>query len=195
MVARLWWVRHGPTHARAFTGWRDIPADLSDAAALARLDAHLPSDALVVSSDLVRASATADFLSRTRPRLPDQPDLREFDFGAWDGRVFDDIAATDPDLSRAYWETPGDLAAPGGESWNGVARRVSSAISRLVAAHPGADLVAVAHMGVIMTHLSDGAGLSPTEAMSHRIEPLSVTRLDRTGTEPEWQIMRVNHCP
>ena len=37
-VTRFWWVRHGPTHEKAFTGWRDVPADLSDSAALARLD-------------------------------------------------------------------------------------------------------------------------------------------------------------
>ena len=33
---RLWWVRHGPTHEKAMTGWRDVPADLSDTAAIAR---------------------------------------------------------------------------------------------------------------------------------------------------------------
>ena len=36
-MTRLWWVRHGPTHAKAMVGWRDLPADLSDTAALARL--------------------------------------------------------------------------------------------------------------------------------------------------------------
>ena len=24
---RLWWVRHGPTHEKAFCGWRAVPAD------------------------------------------------------------------------------------------------------------------------------------------------------------------------
>ena len=33
-MTTFWWVRHGPTHQTAFTGWRDVPADLSDAAAL-----------------------------------------------------------------------------------------------------------------------------------------------------------------
>ena len=62
-MTRLWWVRHGPTHQKAFTGWRDVPADLSDHAALARLDAFLPPDARLISSDLIRASATADALA------------------------------------------------------------------------------------------------------------------------------------
>jgi len=54
-MTRVYWVRHGPTHQTAFTGWRDVPADLSDTAALARLDAFLPGDAVVISSDLMRA--------------------------------------------------------------------------------------------------------------------------------------------
>jgi broad specificity phosphatase PhoE len=191
LVARIWWVRHGPTHESAFTGWRDVSADLSDAAAIARLDRHLPRDAILVSSDLARASATADILSRGRRRLPDEPRLREFDFGAWDGMVFVAVAARDPELSRAFWETPGTAAAPGGESWNDVAARVTAAIDALCRAHPGADLVAVAHLGVILTHLNAGAALSPAEAIAHRIDPLSVTRLDRA--ENGWRLVAVNH--
>ena len=64
-MSRIFWVRHGPTHAKAMVGWTDLPADLSDAARLARLTDHLPSDALVISSDLSRAAATADVIDRT----------------------------------------------------------------------------------------------------------------------------------
>jgi broad specificity phosphatase PhoE len=75
---------------------------------------------------------------------------REFDFGAWDGLTFDAGRRRDPELSRAFWDTPGDVAAPGGESFFDVGARVSHAIAELTADHPGADLIAVAHMGVIL---------------------------------------------
>jgi broad specificity phosphatase PhoE len=192
VVARIWWVRHGPTHERAFTGWRDVPADLSDAAALARLDAHLPAGALLVSSDLSRARATADRLGAARQRLPDIADLREFDFGAWDGMTFDAVAARDPELSRDFWDAPGAVAAPGGESWDDVTARVLRAMSHLAAAHPGRDLIAVAHLGVILSHLGAASGLGPRGAIAHRIDPLSVTRLDRDGAG--WRIVAVNHA-
>ncbi len=98
------WVRHGPTHAKSFVGWRDVPADLSDAAQINRLKAHLPKDAIVVSSDLARARATADALSgAARLRLPHDPHLREMHFGIWDGMHFDAVAARDPELSRTFW--------------------------------------------------------------------------------------------
>ena len=141
------WIRHGPTHQKTFVGWRDVPADLSDTAHIARLNAHLPDQAIVVASDLIRASATADVLSAGRTRLPDIRDLREFDFGEWDGKHFTEVMETHPELSRAYWDTPGDVAAPGGESWNDSAARVSRVVDSMNTDYAGQHIVAVAPRG------------------------------------------------
>ena len=190
-MTTLWLVRHGPTHEKVMTGWRDVPADLSDRAALDRLAVYLPDDAVLVSSDLMRAAATADAIARDRIRLPHDPALREIDFGAWDGLHHSQVAARDPVLSRRFWEEPGDLAAPGGESWNAVTCRVGDAIDRIVATHTPAHLVVVAHMGVIMSQIPRATGETAHQAMAHRIDPLSVT--DMTLTQAGWRIGRINH--
>jgi alpha-ribazole phosphatase len=96
-----------------------------------------------------------------------------------------------PELSRAFWETPGDVAAPGGESFFDVGARVSHAIAELAADHPGADLIAVAHMGVILSHIGLACGLGLETVLGQRIDPLSVTRLDRT--DAGWTVTTVNH--
>ncbi|THD84886.1 histidine phosphatase family protein [Aliigemmobacter aestuarii] len=192
-MTRFWWVRHGPTHQKTFTGWRDVPADLSDTEALARLNEFLPADALLISSDLIRAVATADALATGRTRLPHDPALREIHFGDWDGLHWTEVDARDPGLARAYWETPGDIAPPGGESWNAAAGRVSAAVDRLVRAHPGADLVVVAHFGAILTQVQAARGCSAAEVLAQGIDTLSVTRLDRDGAG--WIERIVNHCP
>lgn len=185
------WVRHGPTHQTTFTGWRDVPADLGDTAALARLRAYLPADALVVSSDLRRAVDTATAVQGARPRLPHHPALREFHFGVWDGLHFSAVAARAPTLSRAYWEQPGTPAPPGGESWNTAAARVAMAVRALEAAHPGATFVAVAHFGVILTQVQAVLGCSAYEALAHKIDPLSVTTL----LPKERRAEVINHAP
>lgn len=191
METRLWFVRHGPTHSKAFAGWRDIPADLSDHAGLARLNAHLPKPALLVSSDLIRARATADALAEGRARLPHLPDLREFHFGDWDGLPFAEVSARWPDLSRRYWEEPGHIAPPGGESWIAGETRMSAAVDRLMADHAGQDVVVVAHFGTILTQYARAAGLSPYDALAQGIENLSVTCLaHRAGV---WVVHSVNH--
>ena len=190
-MTRLWWVRHGPTHEKTFVGWRDVPADLSDQALIDRVADHLPDNALVISSDLIRASTTADAIARGRTRLPDHSGLREFDFGVWDGMGFAEVAKRDPVLSRQFWENPGDLCAPGGESWNMVAARVNAVVDDLVAQHAGQDIILTAHIGVIMTQIQRASGGTAYQAMGHHIDNLSITQIS-LGAQG-WTLDAVNH--
>ncbi len=185
----LWWVRHGPTHQKTMCGWRDAPADLSDTAAIKRLEAYLPATAHVISSDLSRAVATADAIQSARERLPHDPDLREFDFGDWDGKHFSEIAETHPTLSRRYWENPGDVCAPGGESWNTAEARVSAARERLLTL--GAEhIIVVSHFGAILSQVRAAAGITAYKALAQRIDNLSVTRI-QAGSAPDV----INYLP
>lgn len=188
-MSRFFWVRHGPTHAKTMVGWSDLPADLSDLGALDRLHAALPPDALVISSDLSRAITTADAITRGRTRLPHDPDLREMHFGDWELQRFDQVA--DQAHIRAFWETPGDIRPPGGESWHDLTARVERAVTRLMAAHPGRDIVAVAHFGVILTQLQQGLRVGAYEVFGHKIDNLSVT--DLTHGAGGWQVGQINH--
>ncbi len=192
-MTRLHLVRHGPTHAKTMVGWSDIPADLSDHAALARLHDHLPQDALVISSDLSRAADTATAIQGTRRRLPHHPDLREIHFGTWEMRAFAEIEAEDPELAFAYWDSPGDVRPPNGESWNAVRARVDAAIDGLIGTHKGADLIIVAHFGVILTQVQRALDLDAQQTFAHRIDNLSVTELAFDGKT--WSAGRINHLP
>ena len=182
-----WWlIRHGPTHAARMVGHTDLPADLSDSAALARLAGLLPAEAEVLSSDLQRARMTARALGLVPTA---DPRLREFNYGAWENLPFD-APEVDQDLARAFWEKPGEIRPPGGESWNDVSARVSEVLRGQRTRH----VIAVAHMGVIMVALAHATGMAPRAALSFRIEPLSLTRLTDHGAGG-WSVERVNHVP
>ena len=187
-MTRFWLVRHGPTHAKCMVGWSDLPADLSDIAALNRLNGHLPADAPVISSDLSRAATTADTLTGHR-RLPHDPRLREMNFGHWEMRPFNEIEAETPDLIRAFWETPGDIRPPDGESWNDLCDRVLAALAALNGTAP--DIIVVAHFGPIVAAIQAAEGLAPEAAFGHRIDNLSVTTL--TLSPP--QTFAIDHKP
>ena len=191
-MTNVYWVRHGPTHEKTFVGQRDVPADLSDTDLIARVSAALPPKALVVSSDLTRSIDTATAIQGDRTRLPHRAGLREFDFGAWDGLHFSQVAANWPDLSRAYWERPGDIAPPDGESWNTAAARVTADITALVNAHPRRDIIAVAHFGAILTQVAMAGGITPYQALSHRIDNFSITQIQM---RPTFGVARINHLP
>lgn len=190
-MRKLYWLRHGPIHQSVFTGWRDVPVDLSDSAQIARTAALLPQDALIVSSDLQRASKTADILAGTRSRLPDQPGLREINFGEWDGLSFEQVIERAPELSRAYWENPGDISPPGGESWNQAATRVEVTLQLLMATYPGRPLILIAHLGVILTQVARATGRSATETLAQHIRPFSLTEI--TLQDGQRQLLRVDH--
>lgn len=189
--ATFWWVRHGPTHAKTLVGWTDAPADLSDRAALARLTAFLPADAPVVSSDLARARATADAIAGRRRRLPDDPALRELHFGTWENRLAQELMAECPDALMEFWNRPGPTRPPGGEGWDDLALRVGAAADAL--ALGGGDIIVVAHMGVILTQIGRALGLAPRAAMAHRIDNLSVTRIEFEADA--WRAGPINHRP
>lgn len=186
-MSRVWLVRHGPTHAKGMVGWTDLAADLSDKAALARLNAHLPG-VPVVSSDLARAISTADALEN-RARLPHDPDWRELHFGAWEMRTYAEIEAESPDQIRAFWETPGQVRAPDGESWDELSARIAAALDRLRALP---EVIVVAHFGAIVAAIQLAGRLTTTEAFSHKIDNLSVTCLEFA---PLPRVVSVNHIP
>ncbi len=191
-MSSWYWVRHAPTNETAFAGWRDVPADLSDTDRTDRLDLFLPRDALLVASDLVRASATADLLSNGRQRLPDQPALREFNFGDWEGLTATEIAKADPELSRAYWEEPGEAAPPNGESWYQAARRIQEAVDWLAMHNRDSSIIVVAHLGVILTQLRRAQLITPREVISTPVDHLSVTKI--RFEQATWQLELLNYA-
>lgn len=170
-------------------GWTDLPADLSDTAAIARLSAHLPTHAAMISSDLSRAVTTADALALpSRTRLAHDPDLRELHFGAWENQTFVQAEVANPAHIRAFWETPGPIRAPGGEGWDDITARVSAALDRL--SH---DTIIVCHFGAILAALQCRLGLTALDVFQHKIDNLSVTELHKTPSG--WQALRINHIP
>lgn len=191
MTSKAWLVRHGPTHAKSLVGWTDLAADLSDHAALARLADALPPAAPVISSDLSRARDTATAIIGNRPRLADRADLRELNFGDWDGLTFEEADALHPGRLREFYETPGEISAPGGESWNAFCARVNAAVDDLLARH--GEVVIVCHMGAILAQVQRASGLSAYDTFARTIDNLSLTELLSAPEGP--RLGRVNHLP
>ncbi len=189
-MTRFFLLRHGPTHAKSMVGWSDLPADLSDTAALERINAYVPSDALVVSSDLSRAVETANAVQGDRKRLPHDQRLREMHFGDWELRTWSELEQSCPDHIRAFWETPGDVRPPNGESWNQLSARVDQIFDALAVKYAGANILVVGHFGQILSQVQRADRLTAEEAFAHRIDNLSITEIlcnDRT-----WSLSAIN---
>lgn len=111
-----------------------------------------PSDAVVWSSDLSRAHDSAcallDAWGLPRTRLHGDAALRECSFGAWDGRTWAELEASDGARLDHWMRDWQSVAPPDGESLLEFADRVRTALFR-IAATDGASHVIVAHAGTL----------------------------------------------
>lgn len=161
----LW--RHGRTEWNSsgrFQGQADIALDeigLAQAERSARMLATL-QPAAIVSSDLRRASDTAEALARlTGVPVSLDAGLREFDVGAWQGLTGAEIAARFAVDYRA-WRQGESVRRGGGELDVEVAERAAAAIERAVEKVPdGGTLVVVSHGGAIRVAINRMIGIPP----------------------------------
>jgi broad specificity phosphatase PhoE len=124
------------------------PAGLAAAERLAPALAGLELDA-VYSSPRARAIETARPLTAS-PIVHEG--LREIDFGEFEGRRYEEIEASHPELFRAWMETPTDVRFPGGESFDDLRVRALQAFDEIRARH--ASALVVTHGGVIRAGLA-----------------------------------------
>jgi broad specificity phosphatase PhoE len=160
------------------------PAGRSQAAALARM---LASElvAAVVSSPRVRAVETATAIAE--PHALDVgvvADLRELDFGELEGRTYDEIAASEPELYAAWMTTPTEVRFPAGESYADLRARSLAAVAALRSAHDRETVVAVTHGGVVRAILSDALGTPDELIFRLAVEPGSVSTVEWIEGEP-----------
>jgi alpha-ribazole phosphatase len=87
--------------------------------------------------------------------------LRELDFGAFEGRRYEEIERSHPTLYRQWMESPTDVQFPGGESFAAMRVRVLAATAALRSRHEDEKIALVTHGGVIRIILADALGMPP----------------------------------
>ncbi|CAA6603639.1 Phosphoglycerate/bisphosphoglycerate mutase [Rhodospirillaceae bacterium LM-1] len=184
-AACCWWiVRHAPVPGAKghINGWSDVDADVSSVSPRSILPAKPKA---VVVSHLKRTSQTAMALGYAPTHI--ETDLAEQNFGAWQGKSWDEIAGPE---GRAFWSDFARNAPPGGESFVQQIERTARALERLSDEIGNGDIVAVLHGGTIRAALAHALSLDPLKAQAFEIENLGLTRLDRTTHG--WRIGCVN---
>jgi broad specificity phosphatase PhoE len=151
--------RHGETDwnlERRVQGHSDRPLNESGRAQALALADRLSTESLdaVYSSDLARARETAAVIAaRHGLDVIETSDLREKDFGSWEGMTDTEIFARFPNAHRGEW---GD-----GESRDELADRVVAALKEIAAAHLGGRVLVVTHGGPMRAALTQAGGELP----------------------------------
>ena len=145
-------VRHGETEGESsirFHGANDVP--LSDEGREhARMAAHIIGDIdfdVHLASSLSRAAETARII-RPGHEIELDDDLREIDFGRWEGLTREEIRALDPELEEAWRRDSMGFDFPDGERRADFRDRVDRSLSQAFT-RDARSILLVAHKGIV----------------------------------------------
>ena len=185
MMLSIVLLRHGKTEGNLYgryNGRTDEPlcAEGIDGAEAAR---HFPEISLVYSSPMQRAQQTAR-ICYPNAQIVTIPDLREMDFGDFEGRTADEM---EHDADYRAWVEGGCVdVCPNGEGIPGFAKRAAAAFAGAVAdaIRRGEKRVGFAvHGGIIMAVMNAFSG---SDAAYHTWYVLNCGGYEVTLNEADW---------
>lgn len=156
---KLHFIRHGLTEYNTqgrYLGLTDAPVSAEGVAELERLrrEYRYPDIERVYSSPLLRCIQTAHLLYPGE-RILTVDKLREYDFGAFEGRTIEELA---PSAEYRDWlESAMRTAPPDGESGEAFAERLTEALEYIfddMMTFEVQNAAVITHAGVILTLLS-----------------------------------------
>jgi alpha-ribazole phosphatase len=182
-------VRHGPVAGpAALYGWTDVPLQEPSPACLEWLSTQRYQS--VLTSPLKRCSQSAQLqATRLQLELSTEPDLKEMNFGVWDGVPFAEQSPYWPQ-QQEFWQRPFAITPPRGESLQQFQQRVVSAFERH-SSYQQQHALWLVHGGVIRILLASLLNIDLEQ--SRWLQQLSVaygsvSRISRYNEQSPWQI-------
>jgi broad specificity phosphatase PhoE len=168
-------VRHGRTewsHTGRHTGSTDVPLDEVGRAQASEIGRRLAGEHFdrVLTSPLGRARATSE-LAGLGERAEVVDDLREWDYGKYEGLTTAEIRARHP-----RWLVFAD-GCPGGEDADAVGARADRVITSLRQMPEGARAALFAHGHLLRVLAARWLGLDPRAGRLLALEPATISRL------------------
>jgi broad specificity phosphatase PhoE len=179
---QLWLIRHGETEwslSGAHTSRTDIPLTERGKERAAKIRDYLAQRkfSLVLTSPLLRARETCRIAGYADVAQIEE-NLREWDYGIFEGRTTADIRKDQPDWS--IWDSP----VPEGEPVEHVAARAQKVIDRALQA--GGDVALFAHAHILRILAATWLGLEPRGG---RLFALGTGSVSTLGYERETRVI------
>ena len=156
---RLLLVRHGTTNANQdglFLGQTDVSLNDNGRAEAQALAKRLSTSQIdhLVSSDLLRARQTAEFIVEPHPNLPlnIDPRLREIHLGDFDGLPTSEVRSKHPEVIQTWVENPATARMPGAgaETLGEVQSRIWQVVEELCSDEKEQNIMFVSHTFAIL---------------------------------------------
>lgn len=169
-MTQVYLIRHAEAEGnlyRRIHGWYDSTITENGKRqidALAERFREVPIDA-VYSSDLYRTRTTAEAILRTHPSLElnTRRALREISVGEWEDQTWAQVAREEPVQMRKFTDNDPSFHCVGGETFETVRERVSSAILNIAQDNQGKTVAIFSHGVAIRNALAQFLGFSVNE--------------------------------
>lgn len=172
MSLHLDMLRHGETLSGG--GFRGRLDDELSAAGWQQLRAAVAQGApwqRIVSSPLRRCMGFAvELAEQQNLPLEVEPDLRELDFGDWEGRTAAELMIHQSDDLGRFWRDPYGFTPPGAEPLIEFETRILAAIERMTDRCTGERVLLITHAGVMRLLLARARGLPRERLLEVEVE-------------------------
>ncbi len=182
MNKQLYLLRHGATALQGlYVGSKDVPLAEDGKKQVIRTGKVLNGEDIdhIFCSPMKRCRETLHLLNLDIDSEIDE-NLREIDFGRWEGQSFKEINRTDPQLVED-WRTGGEsFCFPEGEGVEAFSRRVQIFAQKILITSKNRILI-IAHGGTIRHLLCVFLGLAPEKRMIFDIQAGSFSTMTLHG--------------
>ncbi|OGC06062.1 hypothetical protein A3H38_04250 [candidate division WOR-1 bacterium RIFCSPLOWO2_02_FULL_46_20] len=155
---RLILVRHGATENLKYNGVTDVPLSRNGYLQAELIKRRLEKEPIrkIYTSDLSRAVETAKTINLPHGvEIEIEPDLREINFGLWEGLAFPEISTRYKEQFGMWMKEAIDFRFPEGGTLGEVRRRVIKVLTRIKMEQKGKDVAIVGHGGPIKIMLCE----------------------------------------
>ncbi len=179
MARRLYLLRHGSTGADGrFIGTTDLPLSEEGRVQVVQVRPVIDLAAIdaILCSPMTRCVQTLELLKV--PMVSEIVDeLREIDFGLWEDLDFASVNSQYPEYVSDWMKNPETFCFPEGEALPSFFQRLEK-VKKKIEDHPGDNVLAVCHGGVIRYMICLFLGIPLSSAMLFTVFPGCCTRID-----------------
>ena len=138
----------------------------------------------IVCSPLRRCTETAEILAAELGlHVRVEADLREMDFGKWEGLTYAEVEQRHPD-DLAEWKRSAAVAPTGSaETFSGVLDRMGTLAGRLATRYAGESVLAITHVTPIKALVAQALDAPPSALFRMELSSASFSRIAYTGSE------------
>jgi len=179
LMTRVILIRHSQTDynlENRYCGFKDIGLNKIGKAQARRIGVKLKDLKIdkIFSSDLKRSEQTAKIIFANRCRIVKNKNLREINFGIWEGFNYKQILQRSPATYKKWLKNPFSVDIPSGEKMSHFINRIKKELKNIIKNNSDKTVALITHSGPIRIILNTVLGIKREDFWRLKLKPQAV---------------------